>query len=153
MKKLYIIVAFLLVSSSIFAQLNESFEGTVFPPTGWTKAMPDGGTGWRVDTVGTSLNGWTGSGVITAPTGGGNQVAAFTYYGDTLFNDSWLISPQINLTAGNTISFYAVNLVPTYSDAIEVYVSTTTNQQSAFTTKILTLDNNLTGTWTNFILI
>ncbi len=136
MKKLYTLVALMFVATSIFAQLNESFEGAVFPPTGWTKAMPDGGTGWRVDTVGTALNGWT-AGTVTTATGGGNQVAAMTYTdGGTAQNDSWLITPQFTLTAGNTISFYAANLTPTYADKIEVYVSTTTNQVSAFTTKI-----------------
>lgn len=136
MKKLYTLVALMFVATSIFAQLNESFEGAVFPPTGWTKAMPDGGTGWRVDTVGTALNGWT-AGTVTTATGGGNQVAAMTYTdGGTAQNDSWLITPQFTLTAGNTISFYAANLTPTFADKIEVYVSTTTNQVSAFTTKI-----------------
>lgn len=152
MKKFYIIVAFLLVSSSIFAQLNESFEGAVFPPTGWTKIMTDGGTGWRVDTVGSALNGWNGSGTVTTPTGGGNQVAAITWSdGGAAQNDSWLVTPQITLTAGNTISFYAANLVPTYNDKIEVYVSTTTNQVGAFTTKIYE-NANLTDTYTKIYL-
>ncbi len=152
MKKLYIIVAFLLVSSSIFAQLNESFEGAVFPPTGWTKIMTDGGTGWRVDTVGSALNSWTGSGTVTAPTGGGNRVAAITYSdGGAAQNDSWLITPQITLTAGNTISFYAANLTPSYNDKIEVYVSTTTNQIGAFTTKIYE-NAILTDTYTKIYL-
>ena len=70
---------------------SESFEGT-FPPTNWTRNMPDGGTGWRVDTVGSTLNGWTGGSTVSAPTGGGNQVACITYSdGGATSNDLSLI--------------------------------------------------------------
>lgn len=147
MKKLYTLIALLFAATSIFAQLNESFEGAVFPPAGWTKAMPDGGTGWRLDTAGTGLNGWNGSGVVTTPATGGSKVVAMTYLdGGSNSNDSWLITPQINLTAGNTISFYAANLVPSFPDKLEIYISTTTNQANAFTTKLMEI-TDLTNAW------
>ena len=61
--------------SSPLSTLNESFEGTTFPPTGWIKISPDGGTGWNRQTAGTSpIPGWTG-GRITAPPGGSTDDA------------------------------------------------------------------------------
>ncbi|MBK8982354.1 MAG: hypothetical protein IPM38_08560 [Ignavibacteria bacterium] len=34
--------------------LFESFEGVTFPPTGWSKLNPDGGTGWNRQKAGTT---------------------------------------------------------------------------------------------------
>ncbi|HRZ77074.1 MAG TPA: hypothetical protein P5248_06890, partial [Bacteroidales bacterium] len=54
--------------------INESFEGTTFPPSGWTIQSPDGGTGWARQTVGTTpIPGWNG-GTVVSPTGGGSAV-------------------------------------------------------------------------------
>jgi energy-coupling factor transporter transmembrane protein EcfT len=75
--------------------LNESFEGASFPPAGWTKLSPDGGTGWTSITNGTTpLPGWNG-GVATVPTGGGTKTSYATWNtGGATANDQWLITPQ-----------------------------------------------------------
>ena len=68
-----------IIGTSVTSALSESFEGTTFPPTGWLKISPDGGTGWNRQLNGTTpVPGWTG-GTITVPTGGGNATAFCTW--------------------------------------------------------------------------
>ncbi|MCA9946727.1 MAG: hypothetical protein KC449_24770, partial [Anaerolineales bacterium] len=66
------------VASSGINIIDESFEGT-FPPAGWTKLNPDGGSGWAKQAIGTTpIPGWTG-GVVTGPANGGSAVAFATW--------------------------------------------------------------------------
>src|SRR5260221_8508917 len=77
--------------------LAESFEGTTFPPTGWTRYKFTGSTdpGWTRMTVGTTpLPGWNG-GTITSPPGGGTAVAFVTYNLSVASNDEWLVTPLL----------------------------------------------------------
>ena len=149
MKKYFLFFAFLLVSTCLFAQLNESFEGNVFPPSAWTKQSPDGGTGWRVDTVGTAINGWT-SGTIDVPAGGGNQVAFISYIdGGATSNDAWLITPQITPTTGEFLTFYMKNFFTSYADTIDILVSTTNNNLSSFTVNLHSI-GYWNGMWTKY---
>ena len=128
---------------------SESFEGT-FPPTNWTRNMPDGGTGWRVDTVGSTLNGWTGGSTVSAPTGGGNQVACITYSdGGATSNDSWLITPQLTISAGEALTFWVCN-PPNYLDSMDVLLSTSTNAPASFTTTLSRIAIPGGTTWTKY---
>jgi hypothetical protein len=110
--------------------LSESFEDPTFPPTGWLKLNPDGGTGWdRVMAGTTPIPGWNG-GVITTPPGGGSYVAFATWNtGGAVGNDQWIVTPQItNVQAGDELSFWL--LVPgytnqTYLDSVDILISTT----------------------------
>lgn len=130
---------------------SESFEGT-FPPAGWSRIMPDTGSGWRVDTVGSALNGWTGTSTITAPTGGGNQVACITWIdGGSHYNDSWLVTPQLTISSGDVLSFWVSNS-PSYLDSIDVLVSTTTNARASFNTTILRKALPGGAAWTKYTL-
>jgi len=116
---------------------SESFEGTTFPPAGWIKANPDGGTGWNRQTVGTTpIPGWTG-GVITAPPGGGNAVAFCTWNtGGPTANDQWLITPQVmNVQAGDVLSFWMLIFAnDAYLEQVDIRISTTGTNVSDFTT-------------------
>ena len=113
----------------------ESFEGT-FPPAGWTKQDPDGGTGWAQIANGTTpLPGWNG-GAQTVPTNGDNNVAYCSYNtGGASSNDQWLVSPQFSVASGDSLAF---NLwwFGAYADTLEVRISTASNSIADFTTLV-----------------
>lgn len=117
--------------------ISESFEGT-FLPTGWSKANPDGGTGWNQQTAGTTpMPGWNG-GTITTPPGGGSKVAYVTWNtGGPSSNDQYLITPQItNVQSNDSLKFWLRYWPNSYRDSIEVLISTTTPTPAAFTTLV-----------------
>jgi hypothetical protein len=118
-----------------FIDLAESFEGT-FPPAGWVKYNPDGGTGWNQQTVGTTpIPGWQGGAVTAVPNGlGGSKMAFCTWNtGGTTSNDQWLVSPQVtNLTSSAYLKFW-VRKYSAYNDVLKVKISTTNNQMASFT--------------------
>ena len=120
--------------------VNESFEGT-WPPAGWALASPDGGTGWESISVGTTpIPGWNGGTVIVNPPGNSGNTQAFCTWttGGAASNDQWLITPQVSVAANYTISFWCRKF-GSYADLMDIKVSTTTNQTSAFTTTIAPL--------------
>jgi hypothetical protein len=121
---------------------TESFEDASFPPACWTKANPDGGTGWDMITSGTTpIPGFNG-GTMSTPTGGGNQAAYVEYEtGGASSNDQWLITPKFTMAANKDLSFW-VYWFGTYQDHLDVKVSTTDNATASFTSTILTLDSN-----------
>ncbi len=137
--------------------LSESFEDVIFPPAGWSKQNPDGGTGWERQTSGvTPLPGWNGGEITTAP-GGGNAVAYATWTtGGAAANDQWLITPQItNVQAGDSLSFWM--LLPGYTNAfaenIDILISTTGMNVGDFTTTVhlFTFPANFIDTnWTRY---
>jgi len=119
--------------------LEEGFEGVTFPPAGWTAVSVKGDEIW--DRVTDDFNSGTAS--------------AFIDY-DYPEGEDWLITPQINIQSGATISFY---LTRQYSsnyppDYLYVYVSITDNSLTSFTleNQIFALDiNSLTyGVFTQF---
>ncbi|MEI6347362.1 MAG: choice-of-anchor J domain-containing protein [Bacteroidota bacterium] len=125
---------------------SESFEGATFPPACWTKANPDGGTGWASVANGTTpIPGWNG-GTMTVPTGGGTKAAYVTWNtGGTASNDQWLITPKIAVPAGKELTFQVFRY-GSYQDIIDVKVSTLTNATADFATTLLSLDSNLLPT-------
>jgi len=118
-----------------FVDIAESFEGT-FPPTGWVKYSPDGGTGWNQQTAGTApVPGWQGANAVTpVPNGlGGSKMAFCTWNtGGATSNDQWLVTPQVtNLTSNAVLKFW-VRKFSEYNDVLKVKISTTTNQMASF---------------------
>lgn len=136
--------------------LSESFENAVFPPAGWIKLSPDGGTGWNRQTAGTTpIPGWVG-GTITTPPGGGVGVAFATWNsGGAVSNSQWLVTPQLkNYSAIDSISFW-VRFWPSniYSDTVDIKISTTTPTVAAFTTNVATIifpRNSPDTNWTEY---
>ena len=116
--------------------IDESFEGT-FPPAGWTKLNPDGGSGWDKLAIGTTpIPGWTG-GVVTGPANGGSSVAFATWNtGGTTSNDQWIISPQVTgVEDSDSLIFWMRYWPDTYDDNVDVRISTTVgNDPAAFST-------------------
>lgn len=126
------------VLESPLSNLSESFEGTTFPPAGWSKLNPDGGTGWTRVTAGIApMPGWT-IGVITTPPGGQTACGYVTWNtGGATANDQYLITPQItNVQANDSLSFWLRYVPNSYRDSIEVKISTTTPTAAAFTTLV-----------------
>ena len=133
------------------ASLFESFESS-FPPAGWIKANPDGGTGWAKIANGTTpLPGWNG-GTVTVPAGGGNNVAYCTWStGGASSNDQWLITPALDIVAGDFLTFsMQVQNANTYFDHVEILLSTTNNNTSSFTETIDIFDFNANLPWTEY---
>ena len=113
--------------------LFEGFEGT-FPPDGWLKLNPDGGTGWEPLATGTTpLPGWTGGEATACPDGGDWQAYATWTTGGAVSNDQWLITPQITVQDGDMLDFWMIYYYDSYMDYVEVLISTTVqNDVSAF---------------------
>jgi len=124
------------VKSTSTTILSENFDGEAFPPSGWTTANPNGGTGWSRVEVGTSpIPGWSG-GIVTSPFPGPG-VAFCTYNtGGNGSNDQYLITPQLALTAGQRLDFWMQKSPDGYNDEVQVRLSTTDNQPSSFTTEL-----------------
>lgn len=120
------------------ASLSESFEGATFPPTGWIKLNPDGGTGWNQQTSGTTpVPGWNG-GIITTPVGGGTKTAFSTWTtGGAVSNDQWLVTPQLTGVVSTDQLKFSLRYWPnSFRDSIEVLLSTTGNTIPNFTNLI-----------------
>jgi hypothetical protein len=112
-----------------FGYLEEGFEGVEFPPAGWTSTNVKGSEVWERSTD--DFN----SGIASA----------FIDY-DYPEGEDWLITPQIYIQSGATITFYLArqfssNYPPDY---LYVYVSTTDNNLSSFTlsNQIFAIDIN-----------
>ncbi len=136
--------------------LNESFENVTFPPAGWLKLNPNGGTGWNRQTAGTSpIPGWIG-GTITTPPGGGNAVAFTTWNtGGAVSNNQWLVSPQISNSTSDDSLFFWLRFWPSnvYSDTVDVKISTTTPTVAGFTINVATIvfpRNSPDTNWTEY---
>lgn len=121
--------------------LSESFEGTTFPPAGWLKISPDGGSGWNRQLNGTTpVPGWTG-GRITVPPGGGNAVAFCTWNtGGSSSNNQWLVTPRItNVGPNDSLKFWVRYWPNSYADTVEIRISTTGTNVGDFTTLVAVL--------------
>lgn len=142
-----------IIGTSVTSALSESFEGTTFPPAGWLKISPDGGTGWNRQLNGTTpVPGWTG-GTITVPTGGGNATAFCTWTtGGAAANDQWLVTPQLtNVLANDTLSFWMRWWPNNFADTVQVRISTTTPTVANFTTLVATIGFPANGLDTGWI--
>lgn len=134
-------ISFSTLCNIINAPYTESFEGATFPPACWTKANPDGGTGWASVADGTTpLPGWNG-GTMTVPANGGTKAAYCTWNtGGATSNDQWLISPQINIPSANYSLFFEMFWFGSYVELVDVKISTTDNQTASFTTTLSSID-------------
>ncbi len=136
--------------------LKESFENAVFPPAGWLKISPDGGTGWNRQTAGTSpIPGWIG-GTITTPPGGGTGTAFATWNtGGAASNSQWLVTPILkNYSDYDSVCFW-IRFWPDnfYSDTVDVKISTTSPTIGAFTINVATIvfpRNSADTNWTKY---
>lgn len=105
----------------------EGFEGT-FPPAGWIKRNPDGGTGWEQIEAGTSpIPGWAGGLASPAPDGGNHMAFVTFIHGGENHNDQWLITPRFYAGDNQELSFNLRYWPNIYADNLEIRLSTTIN--------------------------
>jgi hypothetical protein len=122
------------ISSQRTTIISENFDGFSFPPSGWTTANPDGGSGWTWGEVGTTpIPGWNG-GTITSPFAGAGVAFCTWITGGAESSDQYLITPQISLPAGQRLDFWLQKWPDAYMDSVQVLISTTGNQADDFTT-------------------
>lgn len=131
MKKLFtLVIALFALTFCANAQvtfLNESFDGTDMP-SGWTTIDSDGdGYQWMPSlNVSTGFHSHSGDGCITS--------ASYINNIGALTPDNWLITPQLAVSAGDSISFWVRGQDASYcSEVFGVYISTTTSETTAFT--------------------
>ncbi len=81
--------------------------------------------------------------LVTSTQGNGNLSSSITahsgdqfladFYSSSAANNDWIISPELNYSEDFNFSFYCRGGHKSYDESYEVYYSTTTNEQSAFT--------------------
>ncbi|RPI18617.1 MAG: T9SS C-terminal target domain-containing protein [Ignavibacteriae bacterium] len=128
--------------TSPLSAINESFEGTTFPPAGWIKInVATGASGWYRVLAGVApVPGFSG-GSITVPSGGGNAVAFCNHVtGGISTNDQWLITPLLtNITASGSLSFW-LRKYGTFIDHMDIKISTTTPTVAAMNVTVANLN-------------
>ncbi|MFC1733214.1 choice-of-anchor J domain-containing protein [candidate division KSB1 bacterium] len=147
MKKIYVLVLFVIIGSYSFGQIifSEGFE--TWPPTGWQIVDNDNdGHEWEQATF--SVDNFT--------VHGGDACAISESYSNAdtlaLFPDNWLITPQIDLSNANyaTLSWwvYAEDQNFPY-EHYRVAISTATSALTDFTTTIFSDILNAEGAYVN----
>jgi hypothetical protein len=119
----------------------EGFNGSIFPPLGWTSVNADGNTG-------PITNWYTGS--FTAPQEGGGVAGDDYRTANGLLIDDYLITPNTGSTfdafSVDSLSFFIVAADGSFPDSVQVLVSTSTTDPDSFTTLLEYI--RPTGTWT-----
>ncbi len=138
-------VNFILQPSSQVVALQEGFESTTFPPTGWTQVITNTGA------AGTSgvLPTWCRVGTInlTPPIVPPEGTWHAGIWWDYAHQDEWLITPQFACPANANLTFKThVFRGSTYLD--NYYVKVSTNNGQIWTT--LWNATALTGGWTTY---
>ncbi|MEO0133105.1 MAG: choice-of-anchor J domain-containing protein, partial [candidate division WOR-3 bacterium] len=130
--KILSLVLIALVSTLGAQLLEEGFEGTTFPPTGWVVYNADGG-------------GYQWERYTTNPRTG-VACAASRWESSTLQNNDWLVTPQIAIpAAGATLRFWYRAGSTTYYEQLVIRLSTNTNQISDFTVVLDSMSFNQTS--------
>ena len=128
----------------------EGFEGA-FPPAGWAKLNPDGGTGWIALNAGTTpLPGWQGGVATAAPDGGARMAYASWMQGGATANDQWLVTPQLIVTSEWDFSFLMRYWPDAFVDNVEIRISTTVQNDPAAFNVIVDQLTFSTGSSTNW---
>lgn len=112
-------------------KLDEGFENTTFPPTGWQAINVLGTNTWGRST--TYYNTGVASAFINYETSGG---------------DDWLITPKVSITTGDSLVFFLRKQYTTAypPDSMLIRVSTTDSNVASFTNVLARIDvANLTN--------
>ena len=120
-KHFLLLLAALFAAVSSWAQvLNEGFEGTLFPPSDWTAVNVSGSVSWARYTSDSPI---------------GTACASVNYA--TYSHQNWLITPKLVPAMGQNLTFWIKTPSCYANTTVNVKVSTTTNEVSAFTTTSL----------------
>lgn len=148
MRNNFLVAIILLFCSSLaYAQLDENFEGTDFPPQGWQVEHLLG--------VDNNRNGWT----RVEQSGdnfpqGGKYVACSTTGQNMDDSDSWLISPAVSVGTGDVLSFYIMIDGADYNtdNVFEVLLSENGTDKSDFTTSLLRIEPENPMKWSHYFI-
>ena len=152
---------------AIFEQAGEeSFEGSDFPPDGWSKITNHGGAGWQRIFVGSAVPGFQGVPAVDGPPGGGGAVAMASWRtgdADSVLStgqptDQWLITPQIqNVQDGDSLKFYlkyfsifSDNLDVWFSTAVDTIAFTIADTTDTLVTTLVFKDSSSSNEWTKY---
>ncbi|WP_326982867.1 choice-of-anchor J domain-containing protein [Chryseobacterium sp. MYb264] len=118
MKKILLLLLFPILG---YSQWTEDFDSGSTLPAGWAVIDGDGGNSWGIED-------------LFGDAQSGDNAAAIFY--DYNAHDDYLVTKAINVQAGisDKISFYVKSDSDYYLEDYEVLLSTTTQDQSAFTT-------------------
>lgn len=135
MKKIFISWIFLVISAVTYGQLSEGFETGTFESE-WTTYFTEGTkTGWKIGKTDSISN---LSGQKKVPTIC-DKYTAIAICGTGAKNvDSWLITPKIHIESGQYLNFMlaATNAYALTHDTLDIMVSTTTTEKTAFNQRI-----------------
>lgn len=129
MKKITMLLMFLVATVQSHAQLYEGFEGGTFPPTGWTSFAPENDLGIEES--------WESS---TAFANTGSRSAFMSYEAADDFVEDWLVTPLTMVpTAQPTLTFaQRQQFTIAYNSEYRVMISTTSQTDIASFTAIST---------------
>jgi len=108
--------------------VEEGFEGGIVPPSCWTMIDADGdGVNWIAYDAPESAN----TGTFSA--------ASQSWAGSPLNPDNYLVSPQLSVGAGESVSYFIASQDPAFAaEQYQVLVSTTGNEVADFTDELVT---------------
>ena len=120
MKKITLLLLTLFLSATASAQLSEDFEGTAFPPAGWTSFIGTNGLG--------TVENWKGEAFDT-----GTAVCVWEALGAGQRSEDWLVTPQFTVLATAPLLFFdSIDSGSTeYGSIYTVRVSTATQTTHA----------------------
>ena len=127
MKKIYLVLFAMCITSFGWAQtLNESFDGTTFPPAGWQNIQVSGSGLWKRVTTGVAPN-------INPHSGAG--MAEYNSYDYTVGVNALLVSPPLTFTGSSVHVFsfwlYGDSGWPIYNDSTGIYYNSTASLTGA----------------------
>ena len=151
------------ISANVFSQnksvnytssyLYESFEKSTFPPNGWIKKMPLGGTGWARLSANCPYPAWYYFALPTSLWGGKSYAVASFSSGNSSWaspgypNDQWLISPPIAISSGDSLKFKILSCNAYQTDSLDILISTTNDSITSFNIIMMSLlSTNFTST-------
>ncbi len=135
MKKFFILIFLLLLlcivnnkNATAQLKLNEGFEGTLYPPVGWSVASSNPGDGV-----------WSQS-IRNQKSGNKCAVSNFTsgYSSNFLISKSFIPSPGDSLVFSFKQTFWNI-----YKDTFNIYISTTDSVYSSMTTRLFNFRDDL----------
>ncbi len=137
LKRTWLAVLFtmVLLTSALWAQLPQGFEGGTTMPTGWTTYDGDN-------------DGQTFVVYASATAHGGTNVCRVHW--NSVGNNDWLVTPALQITNDyKVVKFWAKSENSTYLEEFNVKLSTTTNAVASFTVNLQSVGNS-PFTWTEY---
>ncbi len=131
MKKLLLLL-FMLAGFSVFGQISENFEGTTFPPTGWTTFETGTGSGqsWSETNLGVFTYGSVGKSAMI------NKENVAT--GQAI---DWMVTSAVTVPANGQLRFFTKTIQTGVQGSLfDIKISTTSQTNTASFTNLISYD-------------